>query len=68
MHYPAIRRRPGRVIPGRHDFGPWRMTPDYSVREFAEDVKRRRHRRTLVLQTCDNAADLVQSRYPCGFK
>ncbi|HID96814.1 MAG TPA: hypothetical protein EYP57_01265 [Thermodesulfobacteriaceae bacterium] len=29
--------------------------PDNSVREFSEDVRRRKRRRTLVLQAPDNA-------------
>ena len=41
---------------------------DYSVREFVEDVKRRWHRRTLELQTLDNAADLAKSFSPLRFQ
>ena len=33
----------------------------YSIREFAEDVRRRGHRRAMVLQSPDNAKDLVKS-------
>lgn len=38
------------------------LKPDNSVRGFAEDIKRREHRRTLVFQASDNASDLVKSR------
>jgi len=41
---------------------------DYAVAEFAEDVRRRVRRRTLVLQAPDNKADSVKSATLCGFK
>jgi glycosyltransferase involved in cell wall biosynthesis len=44
------------------------MSPDYAVAEFAEDVRRRVRRRTLVLQARDNKADWVKSATPCGFR
>ena len=44
------------------------MSSDYAVAAFAEDVRRRVRRRTLVLQAPDNKADSVKSATPCGFK
>jgi hypothetical protein len=44
------------------------LNPDYAVAEFAEDARRRVHRRTLVLQTPDNKADSVKSATLWGFR
>ena len=44
------------------------MSSDYAVAAFAEDVRRRVRRRTLVLQAPDNKADSVKSATPYGFK